>query len=103
MDVRLVGPERIMYAGDASMVLARTLDGEIGILPGHAPLLGVLVPGRLRIVKADGSDHRATVRSGFVEVCDNRVVVLADPAPEETAPEETVPQESAEEEKGPTS
>ncbi|MDQ1489884.1 MAG: F-type H+-transporting ATPase subunit epsilon [Actinomycetota bacterium] len=98
MEVKLVGPERIIYAGDASMVLARTLDGEIGILPGHAPLLGVLVPGQLRIVKPDGSEHRATVRSGFVEVCDNRVVVLADPAPEETAPEE-----KAEEEKGPTS
>jgi F-type H+-transporting ATPase subunit epsilon len=88
MEVKLVGPERIIYAGDASMVLARTLDGEIGILPGHAPLLGVLVPGRLRIVKADGSEHRATVRSGFVEVCDNRVVVLADPAPEEKAEEQ---------------
>jgi F-type H+-transporting ATPase subunit epsilon len=78
VQVELVCPERILHGGEASMVVARTRDGEIGILPGHAPLLGALLPGRLRILTAGGSEMVAAVRSGFVEVCDDRVTILSD-------------------------
>lgn len=78
MHVELICPERVLHTGEASMVIARTPDGEIGFLTGHEPVLGVLLPGRLRIVNADGSEQGATVGSGVVEVCDDRVVVLSD-------------------------
>jgi F-type H+-transporting ATPase subunit epsilon len=80
MQVELVTPEQVLYQGEASMVIARTLDGDIGILPGHAPVLGALRPGRVRIVKSDGSEEVAVVDSGFVEVIDDRVTILADGA-----------------------
>jgi F-type H+-transporting ATPase subunit epsilon len=80
MQVELVTPEQVLYQGEASMVIARTLDGDIGILPGHAPVLGALRPGRVRIVKPDGSEEVADVDSGFVEVIDDRVTILADGA-----------------------
>jgi F-type H+-transporting ATPase subunit epsilon len=80
MQVELVTPERVIYTGEASIVFARTPDGEIGFLPGHAALLGALLPGPLRIVTPDGSEVVAAVRSGFVEVCDDRVTILADAA-----------------------
>jgi F-type H+-transporting ATPase subunit epsilon len=76
--VELLSPEQPLYTGGASIVVARTLDGEIGILAGHAPLLGELLPGRLRIVKEDGSEEAAAVHSGFVEVRDNRIIILSD-------------------------
>ena len=80
MQVELVTPEQVLYQGEASMVIVRTLDGDIGILPGHAPVLGALRPGRVRIVKPDGSEEVAVVDSGFVEVIDDRVTILADGA-----------------------
>jgi F-type H+-transporting ATPase subunit epsilon len=80
MQVELVSPERVLYTGEAQMVLARTEDGEIGFLPNHAPFVATLVPGRVRIVKEDGSEELAAVHSGFVEVRDNRVIILSDVA-----------------------
>lgn len=78
MQVELLTPERALYRGEASMVIARTLEGEIGFLDGHAPVLGELLPGPLRIVKEDGSEEVAAVHSGFIEVRDNRITILAD-------------------------
>jgi F-type H+-transporting ATPase subunit epsilon len=80
MQVELVSPERVLYTGEAQMVLARTADGEIGFLPGHAPFIATLAPGRVRIVKEDGGEEVAAVHSGFVEVRDNRVIILSDVA-----------------------
>jgi F-type H+-transporting ATPase subunit epsilon len=80
MQVELVSPERVLYTGEAQMVLARTTDGEIGFLPGHAAFVATLAPGRVRIVKEDGSEELAAVHSGFVEVRDNRVIILSDVA-----------------------
>src|SRR5919202_6890979 len=80
MQVELVSPERVLYTGEAEMVLARTTDGEIGFLPNHAPFIATLAPGRVRIVKEDGSEELAAVHSGFVEVRDNRVIILSDVA-----------------------
>lgn len=80
MQVELVSPERVLYTGEAQMVIARTTDGEIGFLSGHAPFIGLLAPGRLRILLEDGREEVAAVHSGFVEVRNNRVIVLSDVA-----------------------
>jgi len=78
--VELVSAERRVWAGDASMVLARTTEGELGILPNHAPLLGVLVNGVVMIRVADGTVETAAVHGGFLSVADNRVSILAEVA-----------------------
>jgi F-type H+-transporting ATPase subunit epsilon len=63
------------------MVVCRTLEGgEIAFMAGHAPFLGALGVGMVRIKKADGGEEAAAVHGGFVEVRDNRVIVLSDVA-----------------------
>jgi F-type H+-transporting ATPase subunit epsilon len=80
MQVELVTPERVLYTGEAEMVLARTTDGEIGFLPNHAPFIATLAPGRVRIMKEDATEELVAVHSGFVEVRDSRVIILSDVA-----------------------
>ncbi len=80
MHVELVSPERILYSGEAEMVVCRTIDGgEIAFLSGHAPFLGALGEGLVRI-KTSSGEEVAAVHGGFVEVRDNRVIVLSDVA-----------------------
>jgi len=59
---------------------ARTLEGDLGILPDHAPLLGVLVDGTVTIKGVDGSSEEFTVSGGFLSVANNRVSVLGESA-----------------------
>jgi F-type H+-transporting ATPase subunit epsilon len=80
LDVALVSPERILFTGEADMVICRTTDGEIAFLTGHAPFVGALGVALVRIKLADGSEERAAVHGGFVEVRDNRVSILSDVA-----------------------
>lgn len=78
LHVELVATDRTIWSGDASMVSARTLDGELGILPGHTPLLGVLATGEVRITPADGQVVSAEVDGGFLSVENDRVLVVAE-------------------------
>jgi F-type H+-transporting ATPase subunit epsilon len=80
MPVRVVSVERLLFEGDADFVLARSLDGELGILPHHSPLLAALAPGELRIDKTGGGSEHLFVGGGFLEVLPERVTVLADVA-----------------------
>ena len=80
LQVELVSPERILYSGDADMVIARTTDGEIAFMTGHAPFIGSLGVGAVTIRASDGDDVLAAVHEGFVEVTDNRVTILSDVA-----------------------
>jgi F-type H+-transporting ATPase subunit epsilon len=78
MNVELVAPDRMVWSGEAEMVIARTTDGDIGILPGHEPTLGVLVPSPVRI-RRDGQDELvAAVHGGFISVTRESVSVLAE-------------------------
>jgi F-type H+-transporting ATPase subunit epsilon len=77
--VQVVSPERMLYDGEAEMVVARTEEGDIAFLPGHAPFLGALGTAVVRVVKADGEEQVA-VHEGFVEVGNDRVIVLSDVA-----------------------
>ncbi len=76
--VALVTPEREVWSGNASWVIAKTLEGDIGILTGHSPVLGVLAPGSLvRIMGTDGNEATVAVTGGFFSVADDRISVLA--------------------------
>jgi F-type H+-transporting ATPase subunit epsilon len=79
LHVELVSPERVLYEGEADMVIARTIGGgDIAFLPGHAPFLGALDTWTIEIKLPDGSDELAAVHGGFVEVSDDRVIILSD-------------------------
>ena len=82
MEVGLVSPEREIWSGAAEAVFARTLDGELGVLPGHIPLLGVLTNGGVvRIKPADGgAEVVAAVHGGFLSVSKQGVSILAETA-----------------------
>lgn len=80
LQVELVSPERILYSGEAEMVVCRTVSGgEVAFLTGHAPFLAALETGVVR-VKTSGGEEVAAVHGGFVEVRDDRVIVLSDVA-----------------------
>ncbi len=78
--VGVVSPEREIWSGEADMVIAKTVDGEIGIMPKHAPVLGVLVEGGLLTIKrGDGEANLvAAVHGGFLSVADDEVSILAE-------------------------
>ncbi len=81
LHVELVSVEREVWSGEAVTVIARTTEGEIGILPGHAPLLGEVAEGStLRVVEAGGGEVLAAVHGGFLSVTDEGVTVLAEVA-----------------------
>ena len=80
LSVELVKPEGELWAGNAEMVIARTLDGEIGLLTNHAPLIGILYEGSMVQIRPD--DHTqpdvfAAISGGFLSVANNRVSILA--------------------------
>ena len=77
--VDLVSVEREIWSGSAREVLARTTEGELGILPGHTPLLGQLAEGgTVRVMLSDGGELVAAVHGGFLSVTDEGVTVLAE-------------------------
>ncbi|MDP9402530.1 MAG: F0F1 ATP synthase subunit epsilon [Actinomycetota bacterium] len=80
LDVDLVSPERILFSGEAEMVVCRTSDGEVAFLTGHVPFLGGLGIGIVRVHLVGGDVVRAAVHGGFVQVKDNKVIVLSDVA-----------------------
>ena len=78
LNVALVSPTEQVWTGEANFVLARTTGGELGVLPGHAPLFGVLVDGRVSIKVSDGSTKEFNVKGGFLSVNNNRVSILTE-------------------------
>ena len=77
-------PDRSLWSGEAGMVIAKTIDGDIGILTGHSPVFGILSPGSVVRIQPEasgddqsGEEVRAAVRDGFLSVTDNRVSILA--------------------------
>lgn len=81
MSVELVAVERRVWSGEATGVFAETTEGELGVLPGHAPLLGELVEGGVvRVNTAEGDTITAAVFGGFLSVTGEKVSVLAEAA-----------------------
>lgn len=78
LHVELVAADRSVWSGEATMVVARTTSGDIGIMAGHQPLLGVLEPGPVTIRTNDGGTVVAAVHSGFVSFADDKLSLLAE-------------------------
>jgi F-type H+-transporting ATPase subunit epsilon len=78
--VELVVPDGEVWAGQAQMVIAKTLDGDLGVLSGHAPVLGILAAGSLVRIRPEGegtAEVTAAVSDGFFSVSNNNVSILA--------------------------
>ena len=80
LEVTLVSADRRVWSGEASRVVARTVEGEIGILGGHSPLLAVLAEGEIRITPTSGEVVLAQLGGGFLSVEHDRVTVVSDSA-----------------------
>ncbi|NUT31682.1 MAG: F0F1 ATP synthase subunit epsilon [Hamadaea sp.] len=77
--VELVAVEERVYTGSAELLTARTTEGELGVLPGHAPMLGQLAePGQVRIKLAGGQEQAWDVTGGFISVTGDGVTILAE-------------------------
>ena len=81
LQVELVAVEKMIWSGEASMVIARTTEGELGVLPGHAPLLGELAPGGVVTIRSQsGEDLVVAAHGGFLSVTERGVSILAETA-----------------------
>lgn len=81
LQVEVVSPERILWTGEAQMVIARTIgDGEIAFMTDHAPFVGALDISIVKVRPEEGPEELVAVHGGFVEVSHNRVTILSDVA-----------------------
>jgi F-type H+-transporting ATPase subunit epsilon len=80
LQVELVAADRLVWSGEATMVIARTTEGDVGILPHHAPMLSLMVDGVVDVQTAGGETWVAAVDAGFLSVANNRISILAEHA-----------------------
>ncbi|MFJ9901709.1 F0F1 ATP synthase subunit epsilon [Streptomyces sp. NPDC101152] len=78
LHVELVAADRQVWSGEARLVIARTPSGDIGVMPGHQPLLSVLESGPVTIRLSDGGTVVAAVHGGFISFADNKLSLLAE-------------------------
>lgn len=89
LDVRVVSPQKIVFEGAASSLVAPAWDGDIGVLPGHAPLLALLGVGELSVDRPGGGSDTFHVAGGVLKVERDKVTLLTEYAG--TAPPQEVP------------
>ncbi len=77
LQVSLVVPDRELWSGVARTVIAKTTEGDIGVLSGHSPVFGVLAEGSVVEILTEGAGVQAAVSGGFLSVADDRVSILA--------------------------
>ena len=77
LNVSVVAADHEVWSGEASMVVARTVEGQIGILPGHEPLLAILAEGEVRVTLNGGETVTANADDGFLSVENNTVTIVA--------------------------
>lgn len=82
LEVDVVAADRRVWRGEARMVSAPAAEGDMGILPGHTPVLAVLRPGKVRITTVDGAVRLVQVDEGFLSVDSDRVTVVVHSASE---------------------
>lgn len=80
LKVEVVAADRQVWTGDVINIIARTTEGDIGILPGHEPLMAILVPCVVSIVTADGRTETLAVDGGFISVAQGHVWILSQSA-----------------------
>ena len=91
--LEIVTPEQKIYSDDVDSVVVPGVEGELGVLPQHVPLMTQLLPGELRIQK-DGQETRLAVGEGFVEIGADKVIVLTDMAIKESDIDEQAAEEA---------
>ena len=77
LKVSLVSAESEIWSGEASLVVAKTVLGEIGFMPGHEPVLAVLAEGQVRITQPDGSKIIANAQDGFLSMDGDEISIVA--------------------------
>jgi F-type H+-transporting ATPase subunit epsilon len=77
LNVAVVSADRELWTGEATQVIARTTEGEIGFLTGHEPVLAILAPGESRVTATDGTVVTARVEDGFLSVQGDTVTIVA--------------------------
>lgn len=77
LTVSVVSADHEVWSGGAKQIIARTTEGEIGILPGHEPILAILGGGEVRVTALDGTVITANANDGFLSVENNRVTIVA--------------------------
>lgn len=77
LSVSVVSADHEVWSGEATMVVARTVEGEIGILSGHEPMLAILAAGEVRMTLPDGTKVQAEAADGFLSVDNNTVTIVA--------------------------
>jgi F-type H+-transporting ATPase subunit epsilon len=75
--VALVVPDRELWSGEARTVIAKTTEGDIGVLTGHSPVFGILAEGSVAEILTEDSEVRAAISGGFLSVADDQVSILA--------------------------
>lgn len=78
LHVEVVSADRVIWSGDADQIVARTTEGDIGILPRHSPMLGLLVPSGVEIFSTSGFREVIAVDGGFISVDHDRVSILTE-------------------------
>jgi F-type H+-transporting ATPase subunit epsilon len=94
--LEIVTPEGLTFAGDARMVVVPGVEGELGILPDHMPLMSEIVPGEVAVTTSGNEELRFAVGGGFLEVLPDRVSVMTDMAVSEADIDEKAVQEAIE-------
>ena len=79
LNVSVISPEKILFEGEAESVVAPAFDGEVGILPQHAPMVTLLGKGTLRLGDG-GRAGRFAIEGGFLQVADNKVRIVTEHA-----------------------
>jgi F-type H+-transporting ATPase subunit epsilon len=77
LQVSIVAADHEVWSGPARQIVARTLEGEIGILPGHEPILALLAPGEVRVSSTDGNTVRIRADDGFLSVENDRITIVS--------------------------
>lgn len=91
LNVRVVAPDRVVYQGESSSVVAPAWDGKVGILPGHAPMITLIGVGELDVDLPGNGSHRFHVAGGVLKVADDQVTILTEYAGNERLQPELIP------------
>ena len=79
LSVTIAAPDRVLWEGEATLVSAPTVEGSIGLLPGHVPILSVLGAGMMKVVQPDGEDRHVDITGGFLSFDHDMVTIVAEP------------------------
>ena len=76
--LEIISPDRLFYDGAATMIEYRTTEGEVGVYADHVAMTQIIAPGVLTITEADGTEKKASLISGFVEILADKITILAE-------------------------